>query len=138
MIDGMNHVLKTAPAGRAAQGPAYSDPSLPVVPKLLDEVATFITKTRHARSKPADPLFGADKVKHFFIAGFVEALTFSGLQAAGADRSPARGAAIGTAAAVSVGREIHDRRTKGLFSVKDLAWDALGAGAALLVLNKTR
>jgi hypothetical protein len=38
----------------------------------------------------------------------------------------------------SLGREFHDRRTKGLFSVKDLVWDALGAGAALLVINKTK
>lgn len=42
VIEGMNHVLKEAPAGRAAQGPAYSDPSIPVVPKLLDEMAAFI------------------------------------------------------------------------------------------------
>lgn len=91
-----------------------------------------------SRVKPADPIFGVDKVKHFFIAGFVETLTFGGLEAAGANRSASRAAAIGTAAAVSFGREIHDRRTKGVFSVKDLVWDALGAGAALLVINKTR
>ena len=91
-----------------------------------------------SQPKPADPLFGVDKVKHFFIAGFVETMTFSGLQAAGANRTSARDAAIGAAAAVSFGREIHDRRTKGLFSVKDLVWDAIGAGAALLVINKTR
>ncbi len=42
VIEGMNHVLKEAPPGRAAQGPAYSDPAIPVVPKLLDEMATFI------------------------------------------------------------------------------------------------
>ena len=41
VIEGMNHVLKEAPPGRAAQGPAYSDPSIPVVPKLIDEVAAF-------------------------------------------------------------------------------------------------
>jgi hypothetical protein len=91
-----------------------------------------------SRPKPADPVFGVDKVKHFFIAGFVETMTFSGLQAAGANRSPARAGAIGATAVVSLGREIHDRRKKGLFSVKDLVWDALGAGAALLVINKTR
>src|SRR5829696_664526 len=86
----------------------------------------------------SDPLFGVDKVKHFFIAGFVETMTFAGLEAAGAKRSPARAAAIGTTVVVSFGREIHDRRTKGLFSIKDLLWDALGASAALLLINKTR
>ena len=93
--------------------------------------------TVHAQQK-TDPLFGVDKVKHFFIAGFVETMTFAGLEAAGAKKSPARTAAIGTTVVVSFGREIHDRRKKGLFSVKDLLWDALGAGAALLVINKTR
>ena len=91
-----------------------------------------------SRPKPADPIFGVDKVKHFFIAGFVETMAFSGLQAAGVNRSSARGAAIGATTVVSLGREIHDRRTKGLFSVKDLVWDALGAGAALLVINRTK
>ena len=94
---------------------------------------------QYARAqKAADSFFGVDKVKHFFIAGFVESLTFAGLQAAGANRSTARSVAIGTTITVSLGREIHDRRTKGHFSVRDLAWDALGAGAALLVLNKTQ
>ena len=43
VVEGMNHVLKEAPPGRAAQGPAYSDPSIPVVPKLMDELAAFVT-----------------------------------------------------------------------------------------------
>ncbi len=46
MIEGMNHVLKTAPPGRAAQMPAYSDPALPVVPKLLEEISEFIKSVK--------------------------------------------------------------------------------------------
>ena len=93
----------------------------------------------HAQKpKPADPVFGVDKVKHFFIAGFVESMTFAGMQAAGSNRSTARISAISATAIVSLGREIHDRKTKGLFSVRDLAWDAIGASAALIVLNKTQ
>ncbi|MEO5589751.1 MAG: alpha/beta fold hydrolase [Gemmatimonadaceae bacterium] len=42
MVDGMNHVLKAAPADRALQGPAYSDPTIPVVPRLLTEVSAFV------------------------------------------------------------------------------------------------
>ena len=92
-------------------------------------------------SRPArqdDAFFGTDKVKHFFIAGFVETMAFAGAQAAGSARSAARPVAIGTVTAVSLGRELYDLRKKGLFSVRDLAWDALGAGAALLVVNKTQ
>jgi hypothetical protein len=87
---------------------------------------------------PVDPIIGADKIKHFFIAGFVESVAFAGTQAVGSDHSTARPVAIGAVAAASIGRELYDRRTKGLFSFRDLAWDALGAGAALLVLNKTQ
>lgn len=89
-------------------------------------------------TKPKDALFGPDKVKHFLIAGFVESVMFSGLQAAGANRNAARSGAISAAAAASIGRELHDRKTKGLFSIPDLVWDALGVGAALVVLNKTQ
>lgn len=42
MIEGMNHILKSAPPGRAEQIPIYSDPAIPVVPQLLDELAGFI------------------------------------------------------------------------------------------------
>jgi hypothetical protein len=91
-----------------------------------------------SRAKPADPIFGVDKVKHFFLAGFVETITFAGLEAAGSSRSGARAGAIGAAAVVSFGREFHDRRTKGLFSVRDLVWDAIGATAAMAVINKTQ
>lgn len=90
------------------------------------------------KPKPSDPVFGVDKVKHFFIAGFVESMSFAGLQAAGSNRSTAKTGAITAAALVSIAREIHDKKKKGLFSVRDLAWDAMGASAALLVLNKTQ
>ena len=89
-------------------------------------------------SKPKDAAFGPDKVKHFLIAGFVESIAFAGLQASGANRNTARSAALAAVVGASIGRELHDRKTKGLFSIPDLVWDALGAGAALLILNKTQ
>lgn len=89
-------------------------------------------------AKRPDPLFGVDKVKHFFMAGFVETLTFAGLEAAGANRSAARAGGIAAMATVSIGREIHDRRVKKQFSFRDLLWDGIGASAALLVINKTQ
>ncbi len=90
------------------------------------------------KAKPSDPVFGVDKVKHFFIAGFVESMSFAGLQAAGSSRSTAKTAALAATAVVSVAREVHDKKKKGLFSIRDLAWDAIGASAAILVLNKTQ
>src|SRR5262245_40558982 len=42
MIEGMNHVLKDAPAGQDKQMKSYTDPSLPVAPKLIDGISSFI------------------------------------------------------------------------------------------------
>jgi pimeloyl-ACP methyl ester carboxylesterase len=38
----MNHVLKLAPAERAAQDKAYSDPSVPLAPGLVDAIVAFV------------------------------------------------------------------------------------------------
>ena len=44
--DGVNHVLKTAPAGRAANIATYMDPALPLAPGVAEAVADFVLKTR--------------------------------------------------------------------------------------------
>jgi pimeloyl-ACP methyl ester carboxylesterase len=41
-IEGMNHILKKVSGDRMAQIPRYSDPTLPVMPKLLDEITAFV------------------------------------------------------------------------------------------------
>jgi uncharacterized protein len=40
--DGVNHVLKTAPADRAANAATYADPALPLAPGVAEDVAAFI------------------------------------------------------------------------------------------------
>ncbi|MEO5904951.1 MAG: alpha/beta hydrolase, partial [Gemmatimonadaceae bacterium] len=92
-VDGMNHVLKKAPPGRADQMPVYSDPTIPVVPKLIDEMSGFVNGLKRSlNSVPAahppiaDTFVGSDKVKHFLISGFVETVGFSAMQLAGAGR----------------------------------------------------
>lgn len=42
VIDGMNHVLKKAPADRAANLATYSDPSLKLAPKLVRRIEDFV------------------------------------------------------------------------------------------------
>src|SRR5687768_10779223 len=42
-IDGMNHVFKLVSGTIQEQMPSYSDPTLPVAPKLIDAVARFIS-----------------------------------------------------------------------------------------------
>jgi pimeloyl-ACP methyl ester carboxylesterase len=44
--DGVNHVLKLAPADRAANIAVYSDPALPLAPGVVDDVAGFILEDR--------------------------------------------------------------------------------------------
>jgi fermentation-respiration switch protein FrsA (DUF1100 family) len=44
-IAAMNHVLKIAPADRAGQQDAYTNPTLPLAPGLGDAVADFVRRS---------------------------------------------------------------------------------------------
>lgn len=44
--EGVNHLLKVAPADRAANLATYSDPSLPLAPGVADDIAGFILQPR--------------------------------------------------------------------------------------------
>lgn len=46
IIEGMNHVLKAAKLEEASQWQAYFDPSLPVVPELLDGLVEWLDEVR--------------------------------------------------------------------------------------------
>jgi putative lipoprotein len=96
-------------------------------------VFTLGRAPEHAR----DGWFGPDKLQHFFTSAFVQSVGYGMLRRAGADQGPAiTGASVATAIA-GVGKEVYDRRTKGDFSVRDLVWDAAGAGSASLLLVRT-
>lgn len=84
-----------------------------------------------------DRWFAADKIKHFATAAFVQSVAFSGLRVVGASRGGALAGATVTTAAVSIGKEVYDRRRGGAFSTKDLAWDAAGLVAASALLDRT-
>lgn len=44
--EGVNHVLKVAPAARTANLATYSDPSLPLAPGVVDDIVGFILQPR--------------------------------------------------------------------------------------------
>lgn len=44
--EGVNHVLKIAPADRAANSATYSDPTLPLAPGVAEDIAAFILSPR--------------------------------------------------------------------------------------------
>jgi len=46
LIEGMNHVLKVAPADPAANLATYSNPDLPLAPGLIDTIVNFIRANR--------------------------------------------------------------------------------------------
>ncbi|NUQ19843.1 MAG: hypothetical protein HOQ09_02670 [Gemmatimonadaceae bacterium] len=86
-----------------------------------------------------DAWFGPDKVKHFFTTALIQSLAYSVAQVTTrGPRSSLLLSASVASAAVGIGKEMHDRRSYGLFSVRDLAWDAAGAGTASLMLARTR
>ncbi len=85
-----------------------------------------------------DTFLGPDKMKHFLMSAFIELVGFNAAQAAGANRSASLTAATAVTIATGIGREIHDGRTKGLFSLGDLTWDAIGTAAALLVISHSQ
>lgn len=85
----------------------------------------------------ADRWLSADKLQHFLSSAFVQSLAYGSLRGAGASHAAALAGASVTTAAVGVGKEIYDGRTKGDPSFRDLAWDAAGAGAISLLLART-
>lgn len=91
------------------------------------------------RAGAGDSWFGTDKLKHFFLSAFVQSVSYSVIQVTThGSRSSLLLSASATSAVVGIGKEIHDSRVKGEFSVRDLSWDAAGIGAATLMLRNTR
>jgi uncharacterized protein YfiM (DUF2279 family) len=84
-----------------------------------------------------DGWFGPDKLQHFFTSAFVQSVGYGVLRRAGAESRAAITGASAVTAVVGVGKEIHDRRTRGDFSARDLVWDAAGAGSASVLLVRT-
>ena len=87
-------------------------------------------------ARPADGWFGPDKVQHLFMSAFVQSASYGSLRGAGLSHGAALAGATATTATVGIGKELRDRRVTGVFSVRDLAWDAAGAGAMSLLLAR--
>lgn len=84
-----------------------------------------------------DRWFSPDKAKHFFMAAFVQSASFSALRSTGLRWKGSIAGASAVTAAVSVGKEVHDARTGGDASVKDLIWDVGAAAGATVLLRQT-
>lgn len=85
-----------------------------------------------------DAWFGADKAKHFVVAAAIQSVSYAVWRDRGTRPEPALWRATAVTASASLGKELFDRSRGRLFSVRDLAWDAAGAGAASLVIIQVR
>jgi uncharacterized protein YfiM (DUF2279 family) len=85
----------------------------------------------------ADPWFAKDKWMHFAACAVIQSVAY-GVANGGQGHSASLRLGAATAAAFGLGREVHDWRRKSHFSVKDLAWDAAGAGGAAVALHAAR
>ena len=89
--------------------------------------------------RPADRWVAEDKWKHFFASFVVTALSAAAVRAAGADArtSALVGAGVGTG--VGAWKELRDTRDPAATpSLRDLAWDAAGVGAAAAMAAQAR
>lgn len=85
-----------------------------------------------------DAWIGNDKLRHLLMSMAATQFAYGGLRTAGIEDDHALPIAIGVAALTGVGKEVLDVRGEGLFSLKDLAWDAAGIIAAGLLLGSVR
>jgi uncharacterized protein YfiM (DUF2279 family) len=104
---------------------------------MLPIVFAFSFKL-HSPAAGADDWFGPDKAKHFFTAAFVQSFSYAAFRTTGMSSGASLAGATVATAAASFGKELWDASGHGTPSARDLVWDAAGAGAASLLLMKTR
>ena len=117
--DDPQHGLAAAGVSRAA------DPPLQVEAALLSRQA-------------ADRWLGEDKFRHAGASWAAMVFTYAAARAIHDDSTAAIAIALPVTAALGLAKEAVDHRRGGPFSARDLAADALGAGAAWLVLRAVR
>lgn len=87
---------------------------------------------------PADRWFGEDKFKHFFASFVVTSLGASAARATGLEAEESAWVGAGVGLGAGVWKEWLDRRTGATASLRDLAWDLGGVGAASAVMLQVR
>ena len=105
---------------------------------MMRGVVLIFTLAGVPRAQPADRWLGQDKVKHFFTAAFVQSFGYGSLRAIGVSHGPALAGATSATVAASIWKERWDAGGHGTPSMKDIAWDAAGAGAATALLVKVQ
>lgn len=126
--------LEAPPAGPRAGSPFVTAHAGPVRP-FPD--AGAVPPRRDRRAAP-DPWLGEDKGRHMVASFALTAFAFGGANAVGVDWPDAGAAAGALAFGAGIAKEMSDRARGGPFSARDVAWNALGIGAALLLASRAR
>ena len=91
-----------------------------------------------AVASPGDPWLGEDKFRHAAASWAAMVFTYAAARTVTDDRDAALAVALPMTAGMGIAKEVVDWRRGGPFSLRDLAADALGAGAAWLFLREVR
>jgi hypothetical protein len=123
------------PAPADCQAPWATGPHAPAA-SLLATAARGPAVADEGRI--VDAWLGADKFQHFWVSFAATAYSFGAVRAAGVEAGVALYIAVPVAAAAGFGKEVHDRRRGGFFSMRDLVADGLGIAAAWVILREVR
>jgi uncharacterized protein YfiM (DUF2279 family) len=88
--------------------------------------------------RPADPWLSEDKFRHAAASWAAMVFSYAAARAVHDDSDTAFAVALPVTAGLGIAKEVADRRRGGPFSFRDLAADALGAGAAWFFLREMR
>ena len=102
-------------------------------PIALDAPAVDVALTQPL----TDPWLGEDKLRHFGLSFAAGSFAY-GAGRVLLEADAALGVSAAAAVAAGVGKEWLDVRRGRPWSWKDLAWDAAGAAAALIISNNSR
>lgn len=129
----MNELLPLALALQFSLGASSARPPAgAVAPREIPPSAAVDTVST------ADRWFAEDKLQHFFLSFAATSMAYGAARTVGMEGAPAQIAAVAVAGAAGIWKEWRDHRVGGPFSAKDLAWDALGIGAGVVLTSQTR
>lgn len=133
------HAPLSPPPARTTVAPLSGPPPTRVtVPSLRGPLANPSGSDTGRAQTASDPWTSEDKFRHVAASWAVTVFAYAAARSIDVDAETALVIALPVAGAAGVAKEIADHRAGGLFSFRDLAADALGAGVAWLFLREVR
>ena len=108
----------------------------PLAPVLL--LLTLQTAPLQQRARAQDRWIAEDKARHLVTSMVAVGFGYSGARLVSLKGDEALIAAAAGAAAAGILKEVYDKRSGKPFSLRDLAWDAVGIGLGLVLVSNAR